>query len=491
MQQSAHFQMPFILAGEILDTAVFDKGVLFAVKDSTNTDRAVGYTVMVTFPNGSKTTFANVVEACMFGGIGDFFQNRMRTSNDVTYAAPTQESEAEQTITTIGCRVLVAFVGGDTRKPVIVGKLPHPQRALDLPDSTQDVPQAKLAFKGFEAHIDPVGQVVFVSRGAPDESNGKETTESVAREDVGPVDLPERETNTPLPSTSLIPNLPPKMLTKPSLEEPTPNEKLKYPDKKYTSELGFLELGEWYFVDSEGQTIMFDRDSKTITLSNGQDTIQLDKEHKKIFVQTSGDLEVTTQNDYVTSVMGNKHQTITKDEWYAVKGNEQRSVGGSRTSNVVDKDTTKTGSAWEIEVGTAESVEGGTGTAKDKHRASIKLSTGNSFIIDDDNISITHKSGSVITMDKDGKVSIKGSKEVDLDADKIVVTGKTVDIKGGKVTVGEGASMSAVLGENLAEWLDQHIHPTGTGPSGPAAVPTSSFKGSPKDILSGTVKVNK
>lgn len=491
MKQSAHFQMPFLLAGEILDTSVFDKGVPFAVKDSTNTDRAVGYTVMVTFPNGSKTTFANVVEACMFGGIGDFFQNRMRASADVTFAVPIEEKDAEKTITTIGCRVLVAFVGGDTRKPVIVGKLPHPQRALDLPDTTQDLPQAKLAFKGFEAHIDPIGQVIFVSRGAPDESDGTETTETSPREDVGPVDLPDRETNAPLPSTSLIPNLPPKMLEKPSLEEPTINAKLKYPDKKYTSEMGFLELGEWYFVDSEGQTIMFDRDSKTITLSNGKDTIQLDKEHKKIFVQSSGDLEVTTQNDYVTSVMGNKHQTITKDELYAVKGNEFRSIGNSRASNVVDKDIGKVGSAWEIEVGTAESVEGGTGKSKDKHRASIKLSTGNSLVLDDDNITITHKSGSIITMDKDGKVGIKGSKEVDVDADKIVVTGKTVDIKGGKVTVGEGASMSAVLGENLASWLDQHTHPTGTGPSGPAIIPTTSFSGSPKDILSSTVKVNK
>jgi len=492
MQQNGHFQMPFLLAGEIIGTSKEKKGVEFAIKDGNETDKAVGYTVMVTFPNGSRTVFSNVVTGCLFGGIGDFFQIRLRASGDLNFAAPETKDDAKKTVTSIGARVMVAFIGGDTRKPVIVGGLPHPQRAFDLPDDTQNLPQAKFSYQGFEVTIDPLGQVFFTSRGSPDESNGTETTESVKREDVGPVDLPARETNSPLPATAMVPNKPPKIPTKPFSEEPTVNESLKYPDKKYTSEMGFLELGEWFFVDSEGQVIFFDRDSKTLTLSNGNDTIQIDKEHKKIFLQSSGDIETTTQNDYVTSVGGNKHQTIKKDESYAIKGNENRFVGNSRTTNITDKDKNKIGTAWEIEIGTAEKVAGGSGKSSDKHRASIKLSTGNSLVLDDDNVVITHKSGSKITMDKNGKVEIIGNKEVAITgSDQVSVTGKQIDIKGGNVTVGDGASMSAVLGENLAEWLDQHIHPTGTGPSSPPLIPTSSFKGSPKDILSGTVKVNK
>lgn len=492
MQQTAHFQMPFLLAGEVLNTAKSEKEVLLPVKDGENKDRAVGYTVMVTFPNGSNAVISNVVEACMFGGIGDFFQSRLRASGDVKYQHPEKVGDEKKTITTIGSRVLVAFVGGDMRKPVIVGHLPHPQRNFDIPDSTKNNSQSKLSYKGFEVNVDSIGQIKFVSRGGPDESNGEEKApkETYKREDKGPVDLPDRETNAPLPSTSLVPNKPPKQLLTASLENPIANAALTYPDKKYTSEMGFLELGEWYVVDSEGQIVLLDRDSKTLSISNGTETIQLDKAHKKVFIQSSGDLEVTTQNDYCTSVTGNKHQTIKKNEWYAVKGDEYRTVGGSRTSNVVDKDTAKIGTSWNIDIGTAESVSGGSGKSGDKHRASIKLSTGNSFVMDDDTITVTHKSGALISIDKDGLLKITAKKDIEVTATgNATVTAKKVDIKAGEVNIGEDASFSAVLGENLAEWLDQHMHPTGTGPSGPAMIPTSSFTGSPKDILSAKVKL--
>jgi hypothetical protein len=498
MRQQAHFQMPYLLAGEILDTnkegekltAITDKG--FDEKNKpAGEERAVGYSVLVTFPNGSQTLFSNVVQACSFGGIGDFFQSKLRASKDVLHKFPEKAADLKD-IVSIGSRVLVAFVGGDMRKPVIVAHLPHPNRAFDLPDKTKNEPQAKFSYKGLEIQVNYKGEVITTSRGSPTESDGSsETTKAYERKDVGAVDLPDRETNAPLPSTALVPNMPPKLLSKASSEMPTENKKLKYPDKKYTTESGFLELGEWYVVDSEGQTIFLDRDSKTLTLTNGTETIQFDKEHKKLFVQSSGDLEVTTQNDYCTSVMGAKHQTISKNEWYAVKGDEFRSVGGSRTSNVVDKDVTKIGTSWVIEVGSAESVAGGSGKSGDKHRAGIKLSTGNSFTIDDDEIKIVHKSGALISMDKDGKVTITTKKDVSVTAENVTVTSKKADIKADEITLGKESSFAAVLGENLCEWLDKHIHPTGTGPSGPPAVLTSATKGSAKDIVSAKVKLMK
>jgi uncharacterized protein involved in type VI secretion and phage assembly len=82
----------------------------------------------------------------------------------------------------------------------------------------------------------------------------------------------------------------------------------------------------------------------------------------------------------------------------------------------------------------------------------------------------------VLTFDSAGvKLSTKG---------KVVIDGATAaEINASSVKLGSSAVKSAVLGEDLLQWLNTHTHGTAVGPSSPPVAPASST------ILSSTVKV--
>lgn len=534
--QPGHYQVPYLLAGEIIEVNEQP------IKDKGNDERAVGYTVLVEFPNGSRTIYRNVLQACMFGGIGDFYQSRLRSSSDAggQFKLPTKSSEAGKTISSVGTRVLVQFLGGDVRRPIIVGYMPHPVRAFDVPDFDEHDTQSKLSYKGFEVVTNVMGETKFIHRGAPSERDSftGEETGIYEREEVGPSELPDRETIAPLPSPALDPSLPEdKILTGPTIPEPTQNSELTYPDKKFTTEMGYGRLGEWYVVDSEGQQIMLDRDAKTITLTNGADSFQIDKANKKIFIKSSGDIEIKADGGEYASIQGDKHKTVGSNEWYAVKGDEYRSVGSTRTANVVDSDTVKVGSSFDVIAGAADAVEGGTGTSKEKHRISFSLSTGNTFVLDDDSIMLIHKSGAMISIDPNGNLVLMaadgthfnldgqggvfnlmskfgaylsiddkitcvdktgkqmivvkdGAVEITA-ADQVTLSAPNVSVNAGNVALGNQALMSAVCGENLQAWLDAHTHVAPGGPTSPPVMPTATLKAGPMDILSTAVKIRK
>ena len=527
------YEMPYLLSGEIIE-ANED-----ALLDGEGEARAVGYTVLVEFPNGSRTVYRNVAQACMFGGIGDFFQSRLRASHDNSgqFTLPKDVEDSSRTMSTLGARVLIQFIAGDMRRPIIVGHLPHPKRVYDIPDEQDFDTQSKMSHKGFEVATNVLGEVKFTHRGAPVEKDivTGEQMDMYEREEKGPPEFDPREDVSPLPSEPFEPALPNKLMTEASLANPTENAALGYPDKKFTSEMGFLCLGEWYVVDSEGQQIMLDRDAKAITITNGSDTIQLDKEHKKIFLRSSGDFEIASDNDYVASVFGNKHQTVDLNELRLTRGNHYQSVGGTRTANIVDSDTIKAGSSFDVQVGVADAVEGGSGTSAEQHRASISLSTGNTFMMDDESVMMIHNTGALFTVDKTGNITIlaKDGSNVYLNAeegtvtvmsskgallslddkitaidqtgkqmisikdgtiditagDQVTITGSAVSINAGNVTLGAQAQMSAVLGENLQAWLDAHTHMCPSGPTTPPVIPSASLTGSPASIVSKAVKV--
>jgi hypothetical protein len=533
--QQAHYQMPYMLEGEVIE--VNDA----PLKDLRDTERAVGYTILVEFPNGSRTVYRNVIQACMFGGIGDFFQSRLRSSSDAggQFNLPKTMGEAEKTITSVGSRVLVQFLAGDMRRPIIVGHLPHPARVFDVPNYEDNETQAKLSYKGFEITVSATGEVKMTRRGNPTERDRfiEEETDSYEYEEVGPNEMEEREILTPLPSPAMLPVWSDKVLTEATLPDPIPNDRLTYPDRKYTTEMGFKHLGEWYVVDSEGQQIMLDRDSKTITLTNGEETIQFDKANKKILIYSSGDIETTTEANHYTTIAGDKHQTIELNGWSVILGDEYHSVGSTRTTNITDSDTLKVGSSLDVMVGSADEIEGGAGTSQEKHRVSFSLSTGNAFVMDDDSIVMAHKSGATISIDKDGNLIMMAADGTNFNlnggsgvytlmskfgaflsvddkitcvdktgkqmivvkegmveitaADQVTVSGKTVSINAGNVNVGDKAMMSAVCGENLQAWLDQHTHVAPGGPTSPPVIPSASLKASPMDILSTAVKIRK
>jgi hypothetical protein len=534
-QSSNQFVMPYLLTGEIIEV------LKDQVKDENDEPIAVAYNVYVNFPNGSKTILHNVIQASLFGGIGDFSQFRLRASKDVKFDVATDSKSAKITSTTVGDKVLIAFVSGDLRRPIIIGCLPHSQRAFDLPDIEGvelKQPQGKVAYNGFEFQSNEKGESTFTNRGSPQVKDTDAGLESklLERTDVGPKELPARESKTPLPADVIPPNVPPKILPKASIPV-TENPALIYPDEKYTTEEGFLELGEWYVVDNEGQTIFLDRDSKTLTISNGNDLIQIDKEHKKIFFQSTGDMEITTALDYAKSVKGDQHVTIDKNEMSLTKEDEYTTVGGSRTANIVDKDTSTIGNAWTVTIGTAKEVEQGKGKLGAKHSATLALSTGNTITMDDDNCWMIHRTGAMLTLTKEGNamlmgkdgsmlsidatngtvnliskkgvmfsvgekilLSSKSGKEfVSVKDDEVTIaSGKNVNINAasvainaGNISVGDKATFSAVNGENMMTWLTAHVHGSAVGLTSPATIPPATYTMTPLDLLSKSVKIRK
>lgn len=108
-------------------------------------------------------------------------------------------------------------------------------------------------------------------------------------------------------------------------------------------------------------------------------------------------------------------------------------------------------------------------TAQNESSITINVADKKVVIFDKDN-------ENTITLDSNG-VTIKTSK-------KVVIDGASeFSAKAGSVNLGDGASKSAVYGEDLLQWLNSHTHPTGVGPSGPPTPPATA------SILSTSVKV--
>lgn len=103
----------------------------------------------------------------------------------------------------------------------------------------------------------------------------------------------------------------------------------------------------------------------------------------------------------------------------------------------------------------------------------------NNITMDDEGIKIQDTKANMIGM-YGGEVNIICGKAINVSAPEI-------NFGSGGVSIGSPAIMSAVLGEPLLTWLAAHTHPTGVGPSGPAAVgPTGP---PPPTILSKSVKL--
>lgn len=119
-------------------------------------------------------------------------------------------------------------------------------------------------------------------------------------------------------------------------------------------------------------------------------------------------------------------------------------------------------------------------------KATITIITGKSHVvIDKENkkIEILDENSNKILLDDKG-VSITTSKDVKITADKgVTVKADTVDIDSSKVTLTSSSSEKAVLGDSLKQWLTEHKHGTGVGPSTPPITPP------PPTILSNKAKL--
>ncbi len=105
----------------------------------------------------------------------------------------------------------------------------------------------------------------------------------------------------------------------------------------------------------------------------------------------------------------------------------------------------------------------------------IRTAAGHVVELDDsdgaEKVVISHKAGSTIEIDKDGKITITDA-------------GNDTSIVSRKISLGTkgGASEKVVLGDTLKSKLEElidimtrHVHPTGVGPSGPPATEAASL----------------
>jgi len=115
----------------------------------------------------------------------------------------------------------------------------------------------------------------------------------------------------------------------------------------------------------------------------------------------------------------------------------------------------------------------------------IRTVSGNVIQLDDsdkkENITILHKSGSTVEIDKDGNIaitvkgddmSIKGSKNISLNSSDGISLSSDEILLGGSAATDHlvlGDTLKTQLGTILQQIAD-HFHPTGVGPSGPSPV---------------------
>jgi hypothetical protein len=113
-------------------------------------------------------------------------------------------------------------------------------------------------------------------------------------------------------------------------------------------------------------------------------------------------------------------------------------------------------------------ITGKSSVTIDKDGKSVKI------IDENENTILLNDKGVTITTKKDVKVTAEGG---------VTVKAPKVDIDSSKVTLTSASGQAAVLGDNLKNWLENHVHGTGTGPSTQPLIPP------PPSILSTKAKL--
>jgi uncharacterized protein YxjI len=508
--------IPYLCDGEIRNVHDF-------TGEKKNT---VTYEILVRLGDGSETFLYDVPAMSAFGGISDFSHTRYRGTADDESSGDATLFSSQGRYNSVGDKVIVAFLSGDMRRPIIVGFYPHPKRPFDLPDAESDQPQTKLAYLGMEVDINPAGETLVTHRGAPAVSfDGSIRPEEI--EQTGPTELPERAIEEAQPFESHQPTLPEKSQTliDDGIETTEPYDGLVYPDAQYTTQMGFLEKGEWFVTDSEGQQVFMDRDTQTISITNGDEIIQIDKANKTIFFKTTGNFEIQSDLDEVKNIGGNKHLHVEGDEIKKVNANvfdtTEGNISKKTTGNYEEKIQGKwqvesEGEYWKVAMKSKNTIYLDDRPGKESifliHNTGAQISIsskGNIMLLSKagDNISLSADSGTItvqpskggllsindkiLMSDASGKqmISITDSNvEVNASA-QVTLSCKSVSLNCGDVALGAQATMSSVVGENLIQWLSTHSHVTPVGPSGPPIILPSVFTGTPLDILSKYVKI--
>lgn len=104
----------------------------------------------------------------------------------------------------------------------------------------------------------------------------------------------------------------------------------------------------------------------------------------------------------------------------------------------------------------------------DAENGNIQITSrdGHQVGITPDGLTLTHGTGSAYVAVLDGEVDVVAGASVKVNAPQ-------VDIIAGAVSLGQGASFKAVLGELFLTLFNTHTHPSPSGPTGPPAVPAT------------------
>jgi len=149
---------PFIYEGEII--AVQDVG------PAATRLNVVRYLCRIEWEDGSEGLITNVVAGNMFGGIDDYSQSRLRStedSGDKYDPVPDDGLNAA----TVGTRVHIAFLGGNPNKPRIIGYEPHPGQTQELDDPSNLDPQSVFKLNGVRFDITDTGLFRVTHFGLP------------------------------------------------------------------------------------------------------------------------------------------------------------------------------------------------------------------------------------------------------------------------------------------------------------------------------------
>jgi hypothetical protein len=440
----ASITMPYLLDGEVLKVS---KG------SGKGGASSIYYDVLVTFPNGSRSVVSKVLQASIFGGIADQFQGRLRgTDDEETIDFSSDEKENE---TNVGDRVVVCFLGGDIRRPLIIGYLPHPKETNHFKGHDSLKPQSKLIYLGMEFFVDETGQLKIIHRGAPTIKKAS----GFAIPDLG--SLTGKESN----ATKSNPAV-----------EPAPEEGITI--------MEFLDDGVFTVYDYDGQQFLMDRTEGIIKLTNaGKKTIEslgasLSSSDGEYLLLDSGEgmLEIGATELISVVSEGDIEVSATGDNTVSIEGDEEYTVGGSKTDSITgDHEISIDGDRTVTIGGDAEDTISGNYTGSVSGDMSVTVSgdltsdiTGNYTVsvTGDTSFSITGAASFDVTGDY--SLDSKGSGAMSaISGWEIKEAVASITMKSGKVAIkGATGELLALIIEAI-DAISQLTVPTGVGPSGP------------------------
>lgn len=220
------------------------EGEVLYLEEENNTNQET-YKVRVFLPNGSEIVINNVGVASMFGDPLNTSRIRLRPA-----FVKNEKQEVLPNNKTIGDRVIVSFLGGNIRRPIITGLLPHVESENKLKDKDKDKPSLCFSYNGIDLHIDDEGQLEIIHNGSATRENRK-------------------------------------------IEENN--------NKDNITTLKVLNDGTLDIIDSNKQNVRIDTTKENIFIGTNKSSITIDLKNEKVDIKTNKEVNITTESCTVKS----------------------------------------------------------------------------------------------------------------------------------------------------------------------------------------------